>query len=139
MQIFNEIDKVITDIDEFQSNKKIIDAQRNLEMQRMMNQRLKNKNVNNPELVQTATEDLSSGASNRSKTTMCTDILTNSASTATSTTAGTITGGNTQTESNKIQINIELDSQKEMKEQKRQNRREKQEQKEREQKLRIGA
>ena len=95
MQIFNEIDKVILDIDEFQSNKKIIDAQKSLEMQRMMNQRLKTKNVNNPEVITTATEDLSSGASNRSKTTMCTDILTNSASTATSTTAGTITGGNT--------------------------------------------
>lgn len=73
-----------------------------------MNQRLKTKNVNNPELITTATEDLSSGASNRSKTTMCTDILTNSASTATSTT--TVTSA---PNGDKIQINIDYDSQKE--------------------------
>jgi hypothetical protein len=77
MQIFSEIDKLIEDISEFQSNKKIIDEQRTLEMQRIK----KLKCVNNPELVTTGTDDLSSGASNRSKTTMCTDVQTNSAST----------------------------------------------------------
>jgi len=53
-----------------------------------MNQRLKLKNINNPELMTTGTEDLSSGTSNRSKTTMASELLTNSASTATSTTTG---------------------------------------------------
>jgi hypothetical protein len=38
------------------------------------------KAVMNPELT-TGTDDMSSGASNRSKTTMCTDVQTNSAST----------------------------------------------------------
>lgn len=42
--------------------------------------------MNNPELVTTGPEDLSSGASNRSKNTIGTDMLTSSASTATSTT-----------------------------------------------------
>lgn len=44
------------------------------------------KNINNPETLTAGTEDLSSGASNRSKTTMATDTewVANSASTATS-------------------------------------------------------
>ena len=64
------------------------------------------KTINNPETITTGTEDLSSGASNRSKTTMGTEtdchLLTNSASTATST--ATAPG-------DKIQINIDYDVQ----------------------------
>lgn len=64
------------------------------------------KSINNPETITTGTEDLSSGASNRSKTTMGTEtdchLLTNSASTATST--ATAPG-------DKIQINIDYDMQ----------------------------
>ena len=77
LSIFSEIDKAIIDIAEFQSNKKIINEQNTLEQQRI--RRL--KSVNNPELITTGTDDMSSGASNRSKTTMCTDVQTNSAST----------------------------------------------------------
>lgn len=72
MQIFNEIDKVIKEVDEFQSNKTIIDEQKNLEKQRLITSS-KLKHINNPECMTTGTEDLSSGASNRSKTTMGTD------------------------------------------------------------------
>ena len=69
MQIFSQIDECISDIAEFQNNKAVISEQKKLEQHRV----LKLKCVNNPELI--TTEDLSSGASNRSKTTMCTDVI----------------------------------------------------------------
>jgi len=65
---------------------------------------IKLKAINNPESMTTGTEDLSSGASNRSKTTMGTDSdyhFANQTSTANSITPG-----------DKIQINIDYDSQK---------------------------
>ena len=74
----------------FQSNKKIISEQKNLESQ----QRLKMKQINNPESMTTGTEDLSSGASNRSKTTMGTETDCTASATE------------------KIQINIEFELQK---------------------------
>ena len=70
------------------------------------------KYVNNPELVTTGTDDLSSGASNRSKTTMCTDVAANSAASL----SGVINGGE------KISINIDYDSQKEAKDTKKRRR-----------------
>jgi len=52
-------------VDDFQRNKKISE-------QKMLSS-AKIKAINNPETMTTGTEDLSSGASNRSKTTMGTD------------------------------------------------------------------
>lgn len=63
--IFNEIDNVIRDIDEFQNNKKIIEQQRGLERGGLFegfSQTKKMKSVLNPELTN-GTEDPSSGAS----------------------------------------------------------------------------
>lgn len=72
MQIFNEIDKVIQEIDEYQSNKNIIQQQKILETQRLSSS-AKMKSIHSSDHMTNGTEDLSSGASNRSKTTMCTE------------------------------------------------------------------
>ena len=69
--IFSEIDIVINEITEFQANKKKISEQKILNVEKKPIVRL--RTINNPESMTTGTEDLSSGASNRSKTTMGTD------------------------------------------------------------------
>jgi cell division septum initiation protein DivIVA len=86
-QIFSQIDALIEDIAEFQENKRIISEQRSLE-ESVPTLVSHSKHVLNPELLPSTKDELSSGAG---KSSVGSDLLTNSASTATSVTNAHIT------------------------------------------------